>query len=94
MVLVNGAPKVHGSVHCQDHRSVKSGHSDCLSFVQSQVALGAVLSQLKGIFRNQTISFPNEPVCYLPLETVFNTFHSVLVAEIAGARLVQVEGNC
>ena len=31
-------------------------------------------------------SFPNEPVCYLSLETVLNTFHSVLlVAEIAGA---------
>ena len=45
---------------------------------------------LKGVvwdFGHRT-SFPSEPVCYLSLETVFNTFHSVLlVAEIAGARL-------
>ena len=46
------------------------------------------------IFGHRT-SFPNEPVCYLSLETVFNTFHSVLlVAEITGARLAQVDGNC
>ena len=54
-------------------------------------------SILKGVvwdFGHQ-ISFPSEPVCYLSLETVFNTFHSVLlVAEIAGARLAQVEGIC
>ena len=40
-------------------------------------------------------SFPSEPVCYLSLETVFNTFHSVLlVAEIADAKLAQVKGIC
>ena len=33
--------------------------------------------------------------CYLSLETGFNRFHSVhLVVEIAGARLVQVDGFC
>ena len=43
----------------------------------------------------QRTSCPSEPVCYLSLETVFNMFHSVLlVAEIAGARLAQVEGIC
>ena len=32
---------------------------------------------------------------YSSLETVFNTFHSVLlVAQIAVARLAQVDGNC
>ena len=37
-------------------------------------------------------SFPSEPVCYLSLETIFNMFHSVLlVAEIAGARLAQID---
>ena len=31
-------------------------------------------------------------MCYLSLETVFNTFHSdLIVAEIAGARLGQVD---
>ena len=52
--------------------------------------------ELKGVVRDfgHRTSFPaSEPVCYLSLETVFNTFHSVLLfAEIAGAR--QVEGNC
>ena len=34
-------------------------------------------------------------VVYLSLETVLNMFNSVLlVAEIAGARLAQVDGNC
>ena len=45
----------------------------------------------KGIVRNfgHRTSYPSEPVCYLSLEIVFNTFHSLLlVAEIAGARLV------
>ena len=51
-------------------------------------------SLFKGIFGDRT-SFPNEPVCYLSLEIVFNTFHLVLlVAAIACARLAQVEGNC
>ena len=37
---------------------------------------------LKGVVRDfgHRTSFPSEPVCYLTLETVFNTFHSVLVA--------------
>ena len=49
---------------------------------------------LKGIVGHRT-AFPNEPVCYLSLEIFFNTFHSVLlVAEITGARLAQVDGNC
>ena len=51
----------------------------------------------KGIVRDfgHRISFPSEPVCYSSLDTICNTFHSVLlVAEIAGARLVQVEGIC
>ena len=52
---------------------------------------------IKGVDRNfgHLTSYPSEPVCYLSSEIVFNTFHSVLqVAEIAGARLVQVYGNC
>ena len=55
------------------------------------------LKCVKGVVRDSghRTSFPGEPVCYLSLETIFNTFHSVLlVAEIAGARLVQVEGIC
>ena len=51
---------------------------------------------LKGVvldIGHQT-SFSSEPVC-LSLETVCNTFHSVLiVAEITGTRLAQVEGIC
>ena len=40
------------------------------------------------------ISTSSEPVCYLSLETVFNTFHSVLpVAEMAVARLAHVDGE-
>ena len=49
---------------------------------------------LKGVVPNfgHRTSFQSEPMCYLSLETVFNTFHSVLiVAEIAGARLGQVD---
>ena len=57
----------------------------------------AYLVPLKGVvwdFGRRT-SFPSEPVCYLSLEAVCNTFHSVLpVEEIAGARLAQVEGIC
>ena len=53
-----------------------------------------VKSYFEGVvwnFGHQT-SFPNEPVCFLSLETFFNTFHSVLlVAGITGARLAQVE---
>ena len=52
---------------------------------------------LKGVVRDfgHRTPFPREPVCYLSLKTVFNAFHSVLlVAEIACARLAQVEGNC
>ena len=54
-----------------------------------------IINVIKGIVRNfgHRTSFPNEPVCYLSLKIVFNTFHSVLlVAEIAGARLAQVNG--
>ena len=53
--------------------------------------------KFKGVVRDfgHGTSFPSEPVCYLSLETVCNTFHSVLlVAEISGARLAQVEGIC
>ena len=48
---------------------------------------------IKGVVKNvgHWTSFKSESVCYLSLETVFITFHSVLlVAEIAGARLAQV----
>ena len=49
---------------------------------------------VRGVVGHQT-SFPSDPVCYLSLETVFNMFHSVLLAaEIAGARLAQVDGIC
>ena len=37
--------------------------------------------------------FQSQPVCYLSLENVFNKFHAVLlVAQFAGAKLVQVNG--
>ena len=68
-----------------------------MSLINSPKSPGLTQGQaLKGVVWNfgHRTSYPSEPVCYLSLETVFNTFHSVLVAEIAGARLVQVEGNC
>ena len=46
------------------------------------------MSNLKGIVQNfgHRTLFPNEKVCYLSFETVFNTFHLVvLVAEITSA---------
>ena len=52
---------------------------------------------IKGFVRNvgHLTSFKSESECYLSLETVFITFHSVLlVVEIAGARLAQVDGFC
>ena len=52
---------------------------------------------IKGVVRDfgHRTSFPSERVCYLSLETVFNTFQSVLlVVEIACPRLAQVKGIC
>ena len=72
-------------------------HLDLHTFYLNFCFLNVYRLCLKWVVRDfgHRTTFPSEPVCYLSLETICNTFHSVLlVAEIAGARLAQVEGIC
>ena len=87
---------------CQPHVSLAVSVTTILqssfsSSGQTHHRLVVHLFYLKGVVWDvgHGTSCPSEPGCYLSLETVFNTFHSVLlVAENAGARLVQVKGIC